>query len=68
VIGTLIGLVAANAYMKRSGRQSFIVWCLVVIFVLSTIAIPLFGGMSLYKEHLNGADLMEFKSPCPAKV
>jgi uncharacterized membrane protein YfcA len=64
VIGTLFGLCAANWYMKKSGRQSIIVWCLVIIFVLSTIAIPLFGGMSLHNEWKNGADLMLFKSPC----
>lgn len=51
IIGTLIGLKVANWYMERSGRQSIIVWCLVIIFVLSTIAIPLFGGMSLYAEY-----------------
>jgi uncharacterized membrane protein YfcA len=51
IIGTLIGLKVANWYMARSGRQSIIVWCLVIIFVLSTVAIPLFGGMSLYAEY-----------------
>lgn len=64
VIGTLFGLCGANWYMKKSGRQSIIVWCLVIIFVLSTIAIPLFGGMSLHNEWKNGANLMLFKSPC----
>jgi len=46
--------------MKKTGRQSIIVWCLVVIFVVSTIAIPIFGGLSLKKEADEGLDLMAF--------
>ena len=53
--------------MKKSGRQSIIVWCLVVIFIISVIAIPIFGGISLKKEADQGLDLLEFQSLCKDK-
>lgn len=48
-IGMVGGLLGTQFYMKKTGRQSIIVWCLVVIFVLSVISIPIFGGISLKK-------------------
>ncbi len=50
-IGTLLSQYATRWYMRVSGRPSFIVWVLVFMFVLSVIAIPVFGGESLYKLH-----------------
>ena len=58
------GLIATQLYMKRTGRQSIIVWCLVVIFLVSTVAIPIFGGISLKKEKEEGLDLLAFQSIC----
>ena len=49
-VGMLISLFITQRIMKKSGRQSIIVWCLVVIFIISVIAIPIFGGISLKKE------------------
>ena len=46
-VGMIIGLQITQYYMKKSGRQSIIVWCLVIIFAASLIAVPIFGGMSL---------------------
>ena len=59
-IGMYIGLKSTQAYMERTGRQSIIVWALVLIFVISTIAIPIFGGISLKKEAEEGMNLWEF--------
>jgi len=53
--------------MKKTGRQSIIVWCLVVIFIVSTIAVPIFGGISLDKEIDEGLDLWGFSSLCGDK-
>ncbi len=53
--------------MKKTGRQSIIVWCLVIIFIVSTIAIPIFGGLSLQKEKEEGMDLLAFQSICESK-
>jgi hypothetical protein len=65
-VGTLLGLILANWYMKVSGRQSIIVWALVAVFVISTVAIPVFGGLSLAEEYANGIDIYAFKSLCTA--
>ena len=46
-VGMVLGLIGAQHYMKVSGRQSPIVWCLVVVFALSIVAVPIFGGISL---------------------
>ena len=45
--GMVLGHVLSRWYMKRTGRQSIIVWCLVVIFTISVITIPIFGGLSI---------------------
>jgi len=46
-VGILIGVGFTKYYMRKTGRQSIIVWCLVAIFIISTIAIPIFGAISL---------------------
>jgi len=53
--------------MKKTGRQSIIVWCLVVIFAVSVVAIPIFGGLSLKKEADEGLDLLAFNNLCAVK-
>ena len=65
--GMLGGFFIAQWYMKKSGRQSIIVWCLVVIFCISVVAIPIFGGTSLKKEVEEGLDLWAFNSLCDVK-
>uniref|UniRef100_A0A7S3I322 Uncharacterized protein n=1 Tax=Favella ehrenbergii TaxID=182087 RepID=A0A7S3I322_9SPIT len=66
-VGMVIGLILTQYYMKKTGRQSIIVWCLVIIFVVSTIAIPIFGGVSLKKEMEEGLELWAFSSLCEVK-
>lgn len=63
-LGTLLGLVATGWYMRVSGRQSIIVWILVLIFFLSVIAIPVFGGKSLMEQHDQGFDIFAFNDIC----
>lgn len=63
-LGMVAGLLMTNYYMKKSGRQSIIVWALVIIFVSSVIAIPIFGGLSLSKEVDEGLDLWAFSDVC----
>ena len=66
-IGMILGLCGTQVYMKRTGRQSIIVWTLVFVFILSVIAIPIFGGLSIKKEHDEGLDLWAFNSVCKVK-
>ena len=53
--------------MKRTGRQSIIVWCLVVIFFISLLSIPLFAGISLKQEYDKGIDLLQLNNLCEMK-
>ena len=48
-IGSLGGLFFADWYVKKSGNQSVFIWVLVVVFVLSVIMTPIFGGWSIAK-------------------
>ena len=65
--GMVLGLCMAQCYMKKTGRQSIIVWVLVFLLFVSTIAIPIFGGISLQKEADEGKDLMAFQDICTAE-
>lgn len=65
--GMVLGLCGAQVYMKKTGRQSIIVWVLVFLLFVSTIAIPIFGGISLKKEADEGKDLMAFSDICEAE-
>lgn len=61
MIGTIIGLYCADLYVKKSGKQSIFVWILVVVFIISAIVAPIFGGLSIAASQ---NPLMEFTSPC----
>ena len=63
-VGMVIGLIGAQHYMKTSGRQSPIVWCLVVVFALSVVAVPIFGGISLKNQSEEGVDIFAFNPVC----
>jgi uncharacterized membrane protein YfcA len=63
-IGTIIGLVICNHFLAKSGKQNPIVWVLFFMFVVSVIAVPLFGGLGLKKQYDAGMDLMAFRSLC----
>ena len=65
-IGTIIGLIICNYYLAKTNKQSIIVWVLVFMFVISVIAVPLFGGIGLKKQYDIGVNLLAFKSLCGA--
>lgn len=46
-IGSVIGLYLADSYVKKSGKQSIFVWILVVVFIISAIVAPVFGGLDI---------------------
>ena len=66
-VGMVIGILLTTFYMKKTGRQSIIVWCLVSIFFISTIAIPIFGSISLRDQKAEGVDIYAFSSICKTK-
>lgn len=61
MIGTVIGLYLADLYVKKSGKQSIFVWILVVVFIISAIVAPIFGGLSIAASQ---NPLFQFTSPC----
>ena len=66
-VGMVAGLLIAQFYMKKTGRQSIIVWVLAMLLFVSVVAIPIFGGMSLSKEADEGVELMAFNDICTAE-
>jgi len=50
--------------MKKFKRQSIIVWVLVFILGVSTVAVPIFGGLDLAREASEDIDIMAFKNLC----
>lgn len=64
VAGTIIGLRMMMSYIKKTGKHSIVVWVLVYMFVVSVIAVPLFGGLNLKKQYDAGLDLMAFRPLC----
>jgi hypothetical protein len=47
IIGTFCGMKLITSYMQKSGRQSPLVFILMTILAVSTIAVPYFGLMQL---------------------
>jgi hypothetical protein len=45
--GGFIGSIALIGYIKFGGRQSFIIWALVLEFTVSIFIIPSYGGMQV---------------------
>jgi len=66
IVGTILGVLISEWYMRISGRQSVIVWVLVFIFFLSVVAIPIFGGKNLKEQYDAGYDIFAFHSLCKA--
>ena len=66
-VGMVLGLIGAQWYMKKNGRQSLIVWCLVVIFAVSIVSVPIFGGISLKNQMDEGMDIYAFSPVCETK-
>lgn len=64
IVGMLIGQIFTASYIKRTGRQSIIVWVLALFFVASVVMLPIFGGVSLMKQAKEGKDIFAFKDMC----
>ena len=62
--GAIIGLIGANWYMAKYGRQSIIVFCLTAILGISVIGVPVFGARDLRRKADGGQDIYAFKSIC----
>jgi len=64
IAGTIIGLRIMQTYIRKTGKQSIVVWTLVWMFIVSVIAVPLFGGLNLKKQYDAGLNLLAFRPLC----
>ena len=44
-LGGIIGSVSLIFYIKYGGRQSFVVWSLVLCFLIAIVVVPVYGGL-----------------------
>jgi len=47
LLGSIAGMLATDKIVQMTGKPSIMVWVLVVVFIISTISTPIFGGFSL---------------------
>ena len=64
VLGSLGGLVMADAYVKKSGKQSIFVWLLVIVFIIAAIVTPFVAYSQLSDQVKNGESIMAFYPLC----
>lgn len=64
LIGSLVGMNMTDKVVTMTGKPSILVWILVAVFVMSTVATPIFGGMDLYSLHQRGEDIFAFSGYC----
>lgn len=62
--GAIIGMAVTDRVVAMTGRPSIVVWVLVFVFCVSTVATPIFGGLDLYKQHEHGEDIFAFSHLC----
>lgn len=64
VAGAFIGMSVTDRVVRLTGKPSILVWILVAVFVLSTAATPIFGGLDLYHMHHRGENIFAFSNYC----
>jgi uncharacterized membrane protein YfcA len=63
-IGSLLGLILTDNYVKKSGKQSVFVWLLVLVFIIAAVATPFVGYYQLSADAADGFDIMGFQRIC----
>lgn len=64
LLGALVGMSVTDRVIQMTGKPSILVWVLVFVFVLSTVATPIFGGTDLWYLHSKGEDIFSFGAYC----
>lgn len=64
VVGSLGGLIAADAYVKKSGRQSVFVWLLSIVFIIASVVTPFVAYVQLSDTVEDGGSIMAFSPLC----
>jgi uncharacterized membrane protein YfcA len=63
-IGTVVSTYAARWYYRNSGRQSFIVWLIVLNFAASIVMLTYFGVQDLKAAAARGVSITAFNALC----
>jgi hypothetical protein len=67
MMGAVIATYGARWYEKVSGRQSFIVWTLVLDFLIAISVMTVFGSKNLIKLSSHGISITSFTPICAKK-
>lgn len=54
LFGSIFGMIVTDRVVKATGKPSILVWILVFVFMLATVAVPVFGFFSLRTEKQDG--------------
>jgi hypothetical protein len=64
IIGSMIGTVGIHQLMKRTNRNSIIVFALGIILALSAILIPMYTINDMVSKLKKGIDVWKFRKGC----
>lgn len=64
VVGSLLGNIAADAYAKKSGKQSIFVWLLAIVFLIASTVTPYVAYNQLSQVVKDGHSIIDFSTPC----
>ena len=63
-VGSYCGTYLVNTYVKKTGKQSFIVFILFCVVIISAIVLPLSSLLNIINDYKKGYDIFEFESLC----
>ena len=63
-LGSYCGAYLVNTYVKKTGKQSFIVLVLFCVVIVSAIVLPLSSLLNIIDDYKKGYNIFEFESLC----
>ena len=63
-LGSYCGIYLVNTYVKKTGKQSFIVLVLFCVVIVSAIVLPLSSLLNIIDDYKKGYNIFEFESLC----
>ena len=63
-LGSYCGTYLVNTYVKKTGKQSFIVLVLFCVVIVSAVVLPLSSLLNIIDDYKKGYNIFEFESLC----
>ena len=63
-LGSYCGTFLVNNYVKKTGKQSFIVLVLFCVVIISAVVLPLSSFINIINDYQKGYDIFKFESLC----